>query len=190
MAEKLLALLTKLATGWWVIVFILLVYIVNAFVLKAIYPKFETLDIQPSYSSEKAYQFIDSYGEEGRHYYALIELTLDLVYPILLALMFSTFTIYFFRRVFPLDSFWQKIPLLGPIVMGVDYLENSSIVTMLLNYPRRLDLLARAANIFTVTKFALSYIELILMAIGLLGWLGKTAYILTQRSTGGISHEK
>ena len=158
MANKLLDLLTKLATGKLIIVFILLVYVVNAFVLKAIYPSFDTLDMQSSYSPERAYQLIDSYGKEGRQYYVLIELTLDLIYPILNALMFSTLTIYLFRRVFMLDSFWQKLPLLGPIVMIVDYLENAGIVTMLLSYPRRLDVVAQAANMFTVAKFSLSYL--------------------------------
>ncbi|HSB01009.1 MAG TPA: hypothetical protein VLE49_10195 [Anaerolineales bacterium] len=190
MADKLIALLTKLATGRLVIVFILLVIAINAFVLPMIYPRFETLDMQSSYSPERAYPLIDSYGEDGRQYYATIELTLDLIYPILSALMFSSLTIYLFRRVFPLDSFWQKLPLLGPIVMVVDYLENTSIVTMLLSYPRRLDLIARAANVFTVTKFVLSDLELILILIGLLGWLGKTLYIRIRRGTGEMSHEK
>lgn len=190
MANKLLELLTKLATGKLIVVFILLVIAVNVFLLPAIYPSFETLDLQSSYSPERAYQLIDSYGEEGRQYYALIELTLDLIYPILNALMFSTLTIYLFRRVFPPDSFWQKLPLLGPIVMIVDYLENVGIVTMLLSYPRRLGVVAWTANVFTATKFFLSYLELILIVIGLLGWLGKTVYFRFRSSNGGISHEQ
>jgi hypothetical protein len=190
MANKLLTLLTKFATGKLVILFILLVIAVNAFLLPALYPSFETLDMQSSYSPDKAYQFIDSYGEAGRQSYALIELTLDLVYPILSALMFSSFTIFFFRRLFPLTSFWQKLPLLGPIVMGIDYLENISIVTMLFSYPRQLDLVARAANVFTVTKFILSDVELILMMIGLLGWLGKSVYALSRKNAAEVPHEK
>ncbi len=74
--------------------------------------------------------------------------------------------------------------------MIVDYLENASIVTMLLNYPRRLDAIAWAANLFTVTKFWLSDLELILILIGLLGWLGKTVYSMIQKSTKEMSHEK
>lgn len=183
MADKLLALLTKLSTGRLVILFVLLVIAVNAFLLPAIYPSFETLDMQSSYSPEKAYQLMESYGEEGRQYYVLLELTLDLVYPLLSALFFSTFTIYFFRRVFPLNSFWQKLPLLGPIVMVIDYLENTGIVIMLLNYPRRLDGVAQAANIFTVAKFALSELELILILVGLIGWVGKTIYIRFRKDT-------
>jgi len=183
MADKLIGLLTKFATGKLVILFLFAVIAINVFALPVIYPRFETLDLQPSYSPAKAYNLITSYGEEGRQYYALIELTLDLVYPILSALLFSSLTIYTFRRLFPLNSFWQKLPLLGLIVMAVDYLENTGIVVMLLNYPRRLEVVAQAANIFTVTKFALSQIELILMAVGLLGWLGKTAYTGLRRST-------
>jgi hypothetical protein len=50
MADQLIALLTKLATGKLVILFLFLVIAVNAFVVPAIYPKFETLDLQSSYS--------------------------------------------------------------------------------------------------------------------------------------------
>ncbi len=189
MADKIIALLAKLATGRWVIVFLFLVIAFN-FALKWIYPSFPTLDIQSSYSPEKAYQLISSYGEAGRREYIVTELTVDIIYPILWALLFSTFTIYFFRRIFPLESFWQKLPLLGPIVMIVDYLENASIVMMLLNYPRRLEVIARAANIFTMTKFWLSDLELILILIGLLGWLGKTVYTMIEKTTKEMSHEK
>jgi hypothetical protein len=189
MADKLLAFLTKLSTGRLIVLFILLMMAVDWFLLPAVYPSFETLDLQSSYSPERAYQLIESYGEEGRQHYALIELTLDLIYPILSALFFSTLTIFFFRRVFPLNSFWQKLPLLGPIVMIVDYLENTSIVTMLLNYPSRLDLVAQAANLFTVAKFALSGLELILILVGFIGWVGKTVYTQVRKSSGEIPHE-
>ncbi len=182
MATKLLDLLTKLATGKWIVLLLLLIIAINAVVLPAIYPP-DTLDVQSSYSLEKAYQLIGSYGEEGRQYYVLLELTLDLVYPVINALFFSSLAIYLFRRVFPLDSFWQKLPLLGLLVMIVDYLENASIVTMLLRYPRRMDMLAQAANLFTVAKFSLSYLELIVILIGLLGWLGKTVFTRLRRST-------
>lgn len=183
MTDKLLTLLTKFATGKWVIVFLFLVIAINAFALPVIYPRFETLDLQSSYSPERAYQLIASYGEEGRQYYTLIELTLDAIYPLLSALMFSSLTIFLFRRVFPLNSFWQKLPLLGLIVMLVDYLENTGIVVMLLSYPRRLDLVAQAANMFTVAKFGLSQLELILIVIGLVSWLGKTVYTRLKTST-------
>ncbi len=82
MADKIIALLAKLATGRWVIVFLLLVIAFN-FALKWIYPSFPTLDIQSSYSPEKAYQLISSYGEAGRREYIVTELTVDIIYPIL-----------------------------------------------------------------------------------------------------------
>jgi hypothetical protein len=186
MDDKLLALLTKLATGKLIIVCLLLVIAVNAFLVPAVYPSFETLDMRSSYTPQEAYQLIRSYGEEGRHYYALIEVTLDLVYPILWALLFSLLTIYLFRRAFPPNSFWQNLPLLGPIVMLVDYLENASIITMLLSYPRRLEFLAQVANIFTGTKSVLSWLQLILIVIGLLGWVGKTVYRSIKKRTESL----
>lgn len=183
MANKLIDLLTKLATGRLIIILFFMVVAVNAFALPVIYPRFQTLDLQSSYSPEQAYQLIASYGEEGRQYYAVIELTLDVVYPLLSALLVSLLTIYIFRRVFALNSFWQKLPLVAPVVMMMDYLENASILVLLQSYPRRLDIVAQAANIFTIAKFALSQLELILIVIGLAGWLGKIVYIRLRKST-------
>lgn len=188
MADKLLALLTRLSTGALIVTLLVLIIGINRFVLPAIYPP-DTLDVQFSYSPERAYQLIDSYGKEGRQYYVLIELTLDAVYPLILALFFSSLTIYTFRRTFPLNSFWQKLPLLGPLTMVVDYLENTSIVAMLLNYPQRLDVLAQAANLFTIAKFVLSGFELVLMLIGLVGWLGKAIYGRVKKNTGMVDSE-
>jgi len=190
MATRLIELLTKLATGRLIILFLFLVVAINVFALPAIYPRFETLDLQSSYSPDKAYQLISSYGEEGRQYYAFIELTLDVIYPLLSALLFSSLTIYFFRRVFPPESFWQKLPLLGLVVMVVDYLENSSIVVMLLNYPRRFDIVAQAANMFTIAKFALSQVELILIVIGLGSWFVKFLHARVKRSTKAVTSRK
>jgi hypothetical protein len=190
MAIRLIEFLSKLATGRLIILFLFLVVAINVFVVPAIYPRFETLDLQSSYSPEKAYQLITSYGEEGRQYYALIELTLDVIYPLLNALFFSSLTIYFFRRTFPLESFWQKLPLLALVVMAVDYVENTGIVIMLLNYPRRLDIVAQATNLFTVAKFALSWVELALALIGLIGWLGKMVYnAIRKKGSSAVSQK-
>ncbi len=180
--HTLLNLLTKWATGKNILLLFVLLIVINVWVLPAIYPQFDTLDFQSSYTPDGAYNLISSYGQAGRQYYAVVELTLDVVYPIISALFFSLFTVYTFRRIFPLHSWLQWLPLLGFIVMGADYMENACIVTMLLSFPQRLDAVAQAGNLFTVTKFTLSYVELVLMTIGLIGIIVKQALALRRRN--------
>ena len=153
------------------IVFLLILFLLSNFVvIPAIYPKFQTLDTLTTYTPEKAYNLITSYGDQGRHYYALIELTLDLVYPFISALLFSLSILYTFQHGFPSFAWTNRLALIPFGVMLADYLENGCIVIMLLSYPQDLPIVAGLSNIFTITKQALTPFELLFLA-GLVGWL-------------------
>ncbi len=171
MLDRLLAILTKWATGRSIILLIVLFIVFNAFIVPVVYPKFETLDIQSTYTPAKAYDLIASYGDQGRHYYALIELTLDVVYPLTTALLFSFLTIFLYRRAFSEQSPLQKLGLAPFATMLFDYLENACVVTLLLSYPKQLTALAQISNIFTFTKYILGFVELALLCVGLFGLL-------------------
>ena len=161
--------LTKLATGRNIVILLLLFLLANLVVVPAIYPKFQTLDTLISYTPHEAYQLITSYGDQGRQTYLLIELTLDLVYPFISALMFSLAILYSFQRALPAHPWTYKLALLPFAVMIADYIENACIVTMLLAYPRLLPGIARLSNALTVAKLALTPVELIFV-VGLLVW--------------------
>ncbi len=88
--NTLLNTLAKFATGQNIVILLALLIAINVWVLPAIYPPFETLDLQSSYTPDGAYNLVSSYGQTGRPYYAVIELTLDLVYPAISALFFSS----------------------------------------------------------------------------------------------------
>ncbi|MGA2488892.1 MAG: hypothetical protein ABSF99_01710 [Anaerolineales bacterium] len=156
MLKNLLDVLSRLA-NWKIILLLLILFLLaNLAVIPAIYPKFETLDTLSSYTPEKAYQLISSYGEQGRQSYAVIECTLDLAYPFITALLFSLLALVTFKKAFPASRWVPYLSLLPFLIMLVDYLENSCVVTMLLSYPRELTGLAATSNIFTVIKFALT----------------------------------
>jgi hypothetical protein len=152
------------------IVLLLFLFLLTIFgIVPAIYPKFQTLDTLSSYTPQKAYDLLSSYGEASRQSYALIEVTLDLAYPLITALMFSLMSLYTFKRAFP-GAAWPKYVALAPFaVMLADYFENACIVTMLISYPRQLLGLARLANIFTLAKATLWPLQM-LFVIGLIGW--------------------
>ena len=73
--------LGKLATGKIILILLALFLLVNFVAVPLVYPKFQTLDMSNGYSPAQAYQLIASYGPQGRQNYAIIEVTLDLVYP-------------------------------------------------------------------------------------------------------------
>ena len=166
--------LSESANGRNVIILLALFLFANVVLIPAIYPEFETLDLMSSYSPEEAYNLFSTYGKDGRNYYLIIELTLDIIYPLVTALLFSLGILYTFQRAFPGKPGLYKLALIPFGIMFADYLENFLIVTMLLNYPQELTSLARLSNVFTNIKFALSPVELLLIVIGLVGWLIQT----------------
>ncbi len=162
--------LTKLANGRNILLLLALFLVLNIVIIPAVYPTFQTLDTLTSYTPEKAYQLISSYGAPGRQSYATIELTLDLIYPLISALLFSLVILYTLRHAFPTHPWTHKLARLPFVVMLADYLENGCVLLMLFSYPRPLPLIASLSNIFTVTKFILSPFELIFV-VALVAWL-------------------
>ena len=165
-----MSILRRITTGRNVLILLALFLLFNFVAIPVIYPRFPTLDTLSSYTPSEAYQYISSYGEHGRQLYLVVELTLDLVYPFLSALFFSTLILYTFQRAVPAQAWSHKLALIPFAVMLADYLENACVVIMLLGYPRQLRSVAQISNIFTVTKFDLSWLELIFI-VGLVGWL-------------------
>lgn len=179
MLQKLTNVHAKLANGKVILFLLFLFLVANFFVIEAVYPKFQTLDILPSYTPEKAFQLISSYGEQGRQYYAVIEMTLDLIYPFVTALMFSLVTFYTFKQAFPNHNWVLYLSFAPYAILFADYLENICIIILLLIYPREPVFLARLSNFFTIAKFSLTPVQL-LFVVGLVGWLYQT--IRTKRA--------
>ena len=162
--------LRSLATVRNILILLGLFLLINFVAVPLLYPPFQTLDTLPSYTPSEAYAYLASYGAAGRQAYLVTELTLDLIYPPISALLFSTVILYTFQRAFPSHPWTNKFALLPFAVLIADYLENASVVTMLLSFPRELPAVAAVSNVFTVTKFDLSWFELIFI-VGLVGWM-------------------
>lgn len=173
MFQRLIDVHAKLANGKIILFLLFLFLLTNLVIVPAIYPKFDTLDTQFSYTPAKAYELISSYGEGGRGSYALIEVTLDLAYPLLTAWMFSLMILYTFQRAFPGHPWLSYLALSPYLILLADVLENISVLTMLLNYPRQLPSVAQLSNVFTTAKFLLTPLQLLFLA-GLVGWLLQT----------------
>ena len=162
--------IANLSNGRNILILLLLFLLFNLVVIPIFYPKFRTLDTLTSYTPEKAYNLISSYGDQGRQSYVLTELTLDLIYPLISALMFSFTIFYAFRHGFPGFEWTGQLALIPLGVLLADYLENICVIFMLLIYPGQIPIVAEISNIFTITKFVLSPLELVFI-VGLVGWL-------------------
>jgi hypothetical protein len=129
------------------------------------------LDNEFSYTPEKAFQMISSYGTDGRPFYLITTLTADLLYPLIYALLLSLAMIYFFRKTFSQDSPVQGVFYLPIAAMVADYLENICLVILLASFPQWLEGLAQAANIFTGLKWGLLLASILIVIFGLVAWL-------------------
>lgn len=123
-------------------------------------PDLKPLDLQLSYSPEKAYELISAYNETERFQYILVEITLDVIYPIVYALLFS-FILFMLHK----DVQIAKFPFLISIL---DFIENGGIVTMLASYPNELHVVARFTSIFTTLKWIAMGLTVILIFWGIL----------------------
>src|SRR5688572_22166407 len=66
------------------------------------------LDLMFFYTPEQAFEMMDRYGEAGRSVYWKIELTADIIYPIIYTLFYGLFISWLFQRAFKPDSPMQK----------------------------------------------------------------------------------
>ncbi len=170
--------LIEVTTGPRILVLLTLVAVYAIAVMGPAYRRIETLSEGPGpldflivYTPEQAYERIAAYGHQGRQYYATIALTLDTIFPIASAALFSLMLAYVFHRAFRGGRLLQRALVVPPAAMLADFLENISIVTMLLAYPRRLDPLALLASAFSTVKWTAIAAQATLVVIGLVAWL-------------------
>lgn len=125
------------------------------------------LDLMFFYTPEKAFDMIEKYGEEGRALYLRIELTADLIYPIIYTLFFGLLISWLFQRGFRPESPMQKWNVMPVGAWFFDLLENLGIVAMLSMYPAQPAALAWLTMILGSVKWAFALISIALILTGL-----------------------
>lgn len=128
-------------------------------------------DVEMSgYSPQRAYDILTAQGEAGRAFYLRYIIPQDVLLPLLYALFYAITLTWLAQRLFLANHFLQGIGLVGLCAGLADWGENLCLLILLLNYPQRLDMLARIASIFTVVKTGLSLLSMGLILIGVI-WL-------------------
>jgi len=102
------------------------------------------LDMRFSYSASEAYQLLDALGPAGRHDYARLLQSVDLIIP----LVFSWFLWAALSR-----GAGKRYRLLGLVGGAFDYLENIAVFILLASYPMHLNSVVLAAEMLTRLKF-------------------------------------
>ncbi len=129
------------------------------------------------YSPEMAYKMIAAYGEQGIRYHLMLTVG-DIVFPPSLALFLAIAITYFYSRLFSSRQVLRWLLVLPVIYLAADYLENVSIVTMLLSFPTSLPTVAVVANTMFTIKNLSSAVAVVTTIIGLSAWLFQRAHWL------------
>ena len=127
----------------------------------------EPLDLQFFSTPAKLFGMIESYGEYVRPFYRNVELTVDIIYPVVYMLAFGLLISWLFQRGFKPDSQMQKLNVMPVGMWLFDLLENLGIVTLLSTYPAQWMAAAWLTTIFTMIKWIFAGASMLLIVIGL-----------------------
>jgi len=122
------------------------------------------IDLSFGFNPQKTLESVASYGDAARAYYASVEMSVDIVYPIVYTFLFGIILTLLFRS----KSYkpFAYVNLLPFLTLIFDYLENFSIVNLLQSYPNSSTTVAILCEVFKLGKW------LTLAAIALLTLYG------------------
>jgi hypothetical protein len=128
----------------------------------------QPLDLHFSYTPEQVYTWLGDYGEEGRQFYALFEMTGDVIYPIIYTLLFCCLIGYTWKKFIEEKEKFATLVLVPLPTLLFDYLENVCIVVLLKTYPAPQDTWVMIGSLFTSLKWISLIITLIVFLIGVI----------------------
>jgi hypothetical protein len=162
------------AKGW--LIFIL--FLLDAFFVGFLQPLIQgmmqggdggiqPLDLMVLATPDKLFAMIEKYGEYGRPFYRTVELTVDIVYPIVYLFFFGLLISWLFQRGFAATSPMRKLNLMPLGAWFFDLLENIVIVTLLLVYPSQPLALGWLLTLISSIKWFFAGASILLMLVGL-----------------------
>jgi len=125
------------------------------------------LDLMFFYTPQEAFEMMDKYGEAGRAIYLKIELTADIMYPIIYTLFYGLLLSWILQRAFSLGSKMQKWNIAPVGAWFFDLLENVGIVSLLAVYPSKPAALAWITMFFGLIKWGFFVVTIGLVLVGL-----------------------
>lgn len=172
--------MTALATfidriaNWKSLVFLLAIYVsfpaywltnaeatINRLAGKPIGP----IDLTVGFNPGRTLQMVADYGPQARAYYTHVELTVDIMYPVVYSLLFAVILALLFRN--KANRPFASVTLLPFVSQLFDYLENATIVGLLTTYPQQSTTLAVLCELVKLIKWILLGVIIVYMVYGL-----------------------
>ncbi|CAA6799550.1 MAG: Unknown protein [uncultured Aureispira sp.] len=120
--------------------------------------RIQILDTMLNYSQEEAYEQIKAYGETGRTVCVFTTLILDSLFPLFYGSFMSLILVFLFQA-----TQYRMLIIMPLLILLVDYVENTHLAFLVINFPEELPDVVYWANLVTITKWTL--VGLVLMAI-------------------------
>ena len=130
-----------------------------------------SIDTSFFYTPEDLYQTVEGYGPEGRQAYIRARWTFDLVFPLVYTFFLGTTISYIFTKTFKSGSRWLVLNLFPVLGMLLDFLENTFVTVVMVNFPGQLNIAAWLASVSTSLKWFFVNGSFIVLLVGLAAWL-------------------
>ncbi|MBK8780620.1 MAG: hypothetical protein IPO22_02190 [Anaerolineales bacterium] len=127
----------------------------------------QPLDLMLFTTPEKLFGMIEKYGEFGRPFYRNVELTVDIIYPIVYLFAFGMLISWLFQRGFASTSPMRKYNVVPLGAWFFDLLENIVVVTLLFMFPAQPVGLAWVFVFLNTAKWIFAGASILLMLVGL-----------------------
>ena len=163
-----------LAKGWLIFVLFLLDSFFSGFLLPLIQGMMQggkggvqPLDLMLFATPEKIFGMIERYGEFNRPFYRNVELTVDIVYPLVYLFFFGLLISWLFQRGFAPNSSMRKFNIMPLGAWFFDLLENVVIAILLSVFPSQPTALAWLLTLITTIKWFFAGASMLLILVGL-----------------------
>ncbi|MCC6411162.1 MAG: hypothetical protein IT270_05865, partial [Saprospiraceae bacterium] len=136
--KTLSTLLSRIATWKTLLLFLALYIVFVGFILKNAEAKINALagqtigiiDLKMDFNPQRTLDMVAAYGDAARAYYAMVEMTADVAYPIVYAFLLGIILTLLFR-----NTKYARVHVLPFLVLLFDYAENINIVYLLKTFP-------------------------------------------------------
>lgn len=162
------------AKGWLVLVLLVLDGFFAGFVMPLIggmmqggQGGIQPLDLMMFATPDKLFAMIANYGESTRIFYRNVELTADIMYPLVYLFAFGLTISWLFERGVAPKSQMRKLNLLPLAAFVFDMFENAVIVTLLSIFPSQPMALGWLLFLLTSVKWLFAFGSIAMMLVGL-----------------------
>ena len=126
----------------------------------------QPLDLMIFSSPDKLFDMVSRYGDYNRHFYRNVELTVDIIYPLVYLFFFGFLMSWLLQRGARPESNLRKFNLLPLGAWFFDLLENLSIVSLIALYPSRPITLAWGLIAFIHLKWLFACGSILMIILG------------------------